>query len=198
MRPMSRLSALLIGVAAICVLAIALNVAGGPSWLAFAIGGALVAFLWSRSGSGGDRDEPPHPSHATADGRAEVARMRAVAAGLPREEGRAKVSAVCDTADRVITALERNGDARGALALLEHYLEPASAFFTQYARLADRALPTTEGALIKAETRDLPLLAAKLRELEIRLERGEVIDIEAGDAILDFDLGNAALPPRRR
>ena len=198
MRPMSRPKALLIAVAAICLLAIAMNVVGGPTWIAFLVGGGLVAILWSRSGVNGGREELADSSHAIADGRAEVARIRDIAERLSREEGRAKVTTVCDTADRVITALERNGDAKGASALLDHYLEPASALLTQYARLAARALPTTEPALTKAETRDLPLLSAKLRELEIRLERGEPIDIEAGGALLDFDLGSADLPPRRR
>ena len=194
-----------IGGGALAVVVLALLLALRlPFWLGIllavvVVGGFAIAFIARSAPAAATGGVGPLDLYL-ADGRAEVARMRQLGERVPADAVKLRVRSICDTADRILGAIaEDRKDPQLALDFLERYLEPAEALLTQYARLATRNVATAASVLTKVETRDLPRLDAKLKELFEQIHRGDVIDLEVTCEMLDFDLFPApsGAPARR-
>lgn len=196
----SRIAGVALGVALLAIL-LALRL---PFWLgvllAVVIVGGFAIALLARSAPAAATGGGDQLDLYLADGRAEVARMRQLGERVPADAAKLRVRSICDTADRILGAIaEDRKDPQLALDFLERYLEPAEALLTQYARLATRNVATATSVLAKVETRDLPRLDAKLKELFEQIHRGDVIDLEVTSEMLDFELfpGPNGAPARR-
>lgn len=193
---------LLAGGIAAALLVVLVFALGVPLWLAVVL--AVVAFAGiALLGIGGRpgraTDERAGLREILRHGANEVAEMRRLAPRVPADATRARVLAICDSADRILGSLEAGAaDRLTAQTFLDRYLVPTRGLLTRYVRLAGRGVASAGPALTKIEEHDLPMLDDKLRDLYEGLHRGDVIDLEVASEMLEFDLtGAEPVSPRR-
>jgi hypothetical protein len=147
----------------------------------------------------------PVPANASANGaelrqivdRAStlIDRMRASARQIPGTDPRREALDACAASDRVLSAIADHPDELPlARDFVDRFLEPASTVIGDYARLANRNVPSARETLDAVETHDLPLITRKADELYDRLHRGTLIDLQVAREMLTLDMADVSLP----
>jgi hypothetical protein len=148
---------------------------------------------------------PASPSNDTSNGaelpqimdRASslIDRMRASARQIPGTDPRREALDACAASDRVLSAIADHPDELPlARDFVDRFLEPASTVIGDYARLANRNVPSARETLEAVETQDLPLITRKADELYDRLHRGTLIDLQVAREMLTLDMADVSLP----
>lgn len=118
-----------------------------------------------------------------------IDRMRASARRIPNPEARREALSACAASDQVLSAIIDHPDELPiARDFLHRFLEPASVVITDYARLANRNVPSARETLAEVETHDLPLITQRANDVYDRLHRGTLIDLEVAREMLTLDM----------
>jgi hypothetical protein len=124
-----------------------------------------------------------------------IDRMRASARQIPTADPRREALDACAASDRVLSAIADHPDELPlARDFADRFLQPASAVIGDYARLANRNVPSARVTLEAVETHDLPLITRKADELYDRLHRGTLIDLQVAREMLTLDMADVSLP----
>lgn len=120
-----------------------------------------------------------------------IDRMRAGARSIPSPEARREALSACAASDQVLSALTDHPDELPiARDFIHRFLEPASAVITEYARLANRNVPSARETLEAVESHDLPLITRRANDVYDRLHRGTLIDLEVAREMLTLDMAD--------
>lgn len=131
----------------------------------------------------------------TSRASAMIDRMRASARQIPSADPRREALDACAASDRVLSALADHPDELPlARDFVDRFLQPASVVIGDYARLANRNVPSARETLEAVESHDLPLITRKADELYDRLHRGTLIDLQVAREMLTLDMADVALP----
>ena len=118
-----------------------------------------------------------------------IDRMRTSARQIPNPEARREALSACAASDQVLSALIDHPDELPiARDFLHRFLEPASTVITDYARLANRNVPSARDTLEAVETHDLPMITRRANDVYDRLHRGTLIDLEVAREMLTLDM----------
>lgn len=124
-----------------------------------------------------------------------IDRMRVSARQIPTVDPRREALDACAASDRVLSAIADHPDELPlARDFADRFLQPASAVIGDYARLANRNVPSARATLEAVETHDLPLITRKADELYDRLHRGTLIDLQVAREMLTLDMADVSLP----
>ncbi len=124
-----------------------------------------------------------------------IDQMRASARQIPSADPRREALDACAASDRVLSAIADHPDELPlARDFVDRFLQPASTVIADYARLANRNVPSARETLEAVETHDLPLITRKADELYDRLHRGSLIDLQVAREMLTLDMADASLP----
>jgi hypothetical protein len=126
--------------------------------------------------------------------------MRASSRSIPRTDPRREALDACAASDRVLSAIADHPDELPlARDFVDRFLQPASTVIGDYARLANRNVPSAQATLEAVESHDLPLITRKADELYDRLHRGTLIDLQVAREMLTLDMADVSLPdqPKR-
>lgn len=124
-----------------------------------------------------------------------IDRMRASARQIPNTDPRREALDACAASDRVLSAIVDHPDELPlARDFVDRFLQPASVVIGDYARLANRNVPSARETLEAVETHDLPLITRKADELYDRLHRGTLIDLQVAREMLTLDMADVSLP----
>ena len=192
---------LLAGGVAAGLLVVLVFALGVPLWLAVLLAlAAFVGLVLLRSGRSlaGEMVDRAELLETLRRGANEVAEMRRLANRVPLPAAKVRALAICDSADRILAALQEDG--RGpqtAQAFRARCLVPSRTLLTRYVRLAGRGVASAEPELTKIEDRDLPRLDRKLRQLCEGIHRGDAVDLEVAGETLEIDLAGGQPVPSR-
>ena len=152
---------LLAGGVAAGLLVVLVFAIGLPLWLAVLLAlAAFVGLVLLRSGGSPSGEAVDHAElvETLRRGANEVFEMRRLANRVPVTAAKVRALAICDSAGRILAALQEDGnEPQTARAFVDRYLVPSRALLTQYDRLAGRGVASTGPALAKIEEEDLPL-----------------------------------------
>jgi hypothetical protein len=124
-----------------------------------------------------------------------IDQMRASARQIPRADPRREALDACASADQVLAAIADHPDELPlARDFVDRFLQPASVVIGDYARLANRNVPSARETLAAVESHDLPLITRKADELYDRLHRGTLIDLQVAREMLTLDMADVSLP----
>jgi hypothetical protein len=124
-----------------------------------------------------------------------IDRMRASARQIPGTDARREALDACAASDRVLSAIVDHPDELPlARDFVDRFLQPASTVIDDYARLANRNVPSARATLEAVETHDLPLITRKADELYDRLHRGTLIDLQVAREMLTLDMADVSPP----
>lgn len=123
--------------------------------------------------------------------RAQEIRLSAGRIGKPAVK--AEALAFCDRADQVLAAIQADDNLPAAPIFLDRLLNPTRELVDDYVRLAARAVPGSEAALIRSETHDLPLVRKAADSFYEQLHRDSLVDLAALSETLEFNLDNVTM-----
>lgn len=118
-----------------------------------------------------------------------IDQMRRSSRRIPDPEVRSRALDACASSDQVLSAIGDHPDELPiARDFVNRFLQPANSIINDYARLANRNVPSAKETLRQVEEHDLPLLSQKANELYDRLHRGTLIDLEVAREMLTLDM----------
>lgn len=124
-----------------------------------------------------------------------VDRMRTSARQIPDPEARREALSACAACDQVMAAVvDHPHEIAIARDFVDRFLEPASTVIGDYARLANRNVPSARETLQQVEVHDLPLITRRANVIYDRLHRGSLIDLEVAREMLTLDTNLAPVP----
>lgn len=119
------------------------------------------------------------------DGYDKLARIRAIAAGLPREPMRERVRGICRIAEDVLACIREDPKhLREARFFLSYLLDALLLILEKQAVLTNRRVASADHSLGRIESEALPEIERSLRQLNENLHRDDVLDLDVALSVL--------------